>query len=87
MTGLTVFRTVSRSGVCLAGRHGSGADRPTDGKIKAPPSGVALVVGRTRKFCRLFALSCLRFRSTRHTFQRADRHRQTDAAENSVEHA
>jgi hypothetical protein len=30
MTGLTVFRTVSRSGVCLAGKHGSGG-RPADG--------------------------------------------------------
>jgi len=29
MTGLSMFRTVSQGGVGLAGRRGSGADRPS----------------------------------------------------------
>jgi hypothetical protein len=43
------------------------ANRPMDGKIKAPPSGLALMVGRKEEFCRLVALLCRRF--LRHTSQ------------------
>ena len=87
MTGLSAVRTISHGGVRLAWRHGAEADRPTDGKIKAPPSGLALVVGWIRQFCRLFAFSCRRFHLARQPFQHVWRRRQTDAAESSLEHA
>ena len=38
MSGLSMFRTISRGVERLAWRHGAEDDRPTDGKIKAPPS-------------------------------------------------
>ena len=85
MTGLGLVRTLSLVGVSLAGGTGAEGNRPTDGKIKAPPPGLALVVGWTRQFCRLFALSCRRLQSIGQPFQRAHRHRQADAAENSLD--
>jgi hypothetical protein len=87
MTGLSVVRTLSRGVVRLAGRHGGAGDRPTDGKIKAPPSGLALVVGRTREFRHPVAVPCRRFQSTRRSFQCAHRHRPTGEPEITLEHA
>ena len=58
---LSAVRTISHGVVCLAGKHEGGGNRPSDGKIKTPPSGLALMVGRTKEFCRLVALPCRRF--------------------------
>ncbi len=87
MTGLGLLARFRRLVWVWQGGMGAEGKRPTDGKIKAPPSGLALVVGRTRQFCRLFALSCRRFQSMRQPFQRAHRHRQTDAREDSLDQA
>ena len=85
MTGLGLVRTLSQVGVGLARRHGGGGE-PTNGwQDKSAASGSALMVGRTRHFCRLSALACRRFQSIPQPYQRGYRHRQTDAAENSLE--
>jgi hypothetical protein len=87
MIGFSVFRTVSQSGVCLAGRHGGGGE-PTNGwQEKSAASGWAQMVGRMKQFCRPVASSCWRFQSRCQSIQRSDRHRHSDAAENSFEQA
>jgi hypothetical protein len=87
MTGLGLVRTLSQVGVGLAGRHGGGEESTDGWQDKSAASGSALMVSRTRQFCRLFAHACWRFQSIHQAFQQGHRHRRPDAAENSLEQA